>query len=498
VRRAVLLAATAACAACALVYELALVAFGAALVGSSVVQTSLVVSLFVFALGIGALLAKALLARPLRAFVAVEAGVAVCGGASVLACYLAFAYAGVNTPAVLLASLVVGALAGAELPLLMALLQRVRAQDAARAVADLTAADYVGALLGGLAFPFLLLPLLGEVRGALAAGLVNLACAAVLVVALAPRRRHLAGLGGLALAALVLGAVLVRAGDVVVTARQQLFEDPIVLQQRSAFQELVLTRGEGDDLRLFLDGDLQFSSRDEHRYHEALVHPAMAAGPHARVLVLGGGDGLAVREVLRHRGVREVVLVDLDPAVTRLARTELRAMNDGALEDPRVRVVHADAFSFVRDRARGFDVVVADLPDPDAIELAKLYSVELYGLLRARALRPGGRLVVQAGSPWFAPEQFWGIGASLREAGLRARPYHVDVPSFGDWGFHLAAAGAAPPLRAPRGLPLRFLSPEVLRAAAVFPPDSGPREAAPTTLDDPAVLEQARRAWLGY
>lgn len=523
-RRLLLLVAAGACAACALVYQLALVALGGVLIGASVVQTSLVIALFVFALGIGALAAKPLLHRPLGAFVVVEVAVAVAGGASVLVSYWAFAWLDLYTPAVVVVSLLVGGLVGAELPLLMALLQRTRRQEAARAMADLNAADYVGALAGGLAFPFVLLPAFGQIHGALAAAVLNLAAAALIALVVFGDElrggRRVAALGTLGAGALALGGLVALAAGFEADARQRLYDAPIALAERTPYQEIVITRSRSlrgpPDTRLFLNGDLQFSSRDEYRYHEALVHPALAAGaetgPMRRVLVLGGGDGLAVREILRRRGVEEVRLVDLDPAMTRLGRDDPRisALNRGALRDPRVRVTNADAFRWVRDGSAvpdgGFDAVIADFPDPDDEGLAKLYSVEFYGMLARRTLRPGGALVVQSGSPYFAAEQFWTIRATVAAAGLRPSVYHVDVPSFGDWGYVLARTpragerAAAPAVGLgpdpPRGL--RFLSPDVLRAATVFPPDRGPRSLPPSTLDRPRVLDAARRGWGGY
>ncbi|WP_349239891.1 polyamine aminopropyltransferase [Patulibacter sp. SYSU D01012] len=525
--RALLLLAAGACAACALVYELALVALGGVLVGASVTQTSLVVSLFVFALGLGALAAKPLLGRPLPAFVAVETGVAVVGGFCVLACYAAFAYAGVYTPAVVVVSLLCGGLVGAELPLLMELLQRIRRQAAARALADLTAADYVGSLVGGLAFPFLLLPLLGQLRGALAAGLLNLLCAALIVFVVfradLSRRTRLGAVAVLALGAVLVALGLAYAGRFEVSARQQLYDDPIVHSERTAYQEIDLTEGftlgGRPDVRLYLNGDLQLSSRDEYRYHEALVHPVLgaaeaarpagAAGGGLRVLVLGGGDGMAVREVLRHASVGAVRLVDLDPAMTRLAREDprLRRLNAGALDDRRVRVTNADAFNWVRDHEDApaddrYDVVVVDFPDPDDQGLARLYSAELYGMIRTRVLAPGGLAVVQSGSPYFAADAFWSVGATLRLAGWSGRPYHVDVPTFGDWGFWVAAPArdGAPPLTlGPRPSPgRRFLDAATLRAAGTFPADRGPRRVQPTTLDRPRILDYTRKGWADY
>jgi spermidine synthase len=503
--RATLLFATFVCAACGLVYELALVAQGSYLLGDSVTQTSVVLAVMVFAMGLGSLAAKPLQRHAALSFARVEALLALTGGLSVLGLHAAFAWWDLYWPALITISLAVGALIGAEIPLLMTLLQRIRRQDAGSATADLFAADYVGALIGGLAFPFLLLPVLGLTRGALAVGVVNVLAGAAVVFGLfgreLSRRDRLAG-GAATLAVLaVLGVAAAGSATFQRVARAQLYADPVVHAQTSRYQEIVLTRSAPfagpADTRLFLDGDLQFSSLDEYRYHEALVHPVMA-GEHQRVLVLGGGDGLALREVLRYPDLAEVVEVELDPAVLALARTRLAGLNGGSLDDPRVQVVVADAFRWLRESEAGrFDAVIVDMPDPDATATAKLYSTEFYALVR-RVLTPDGRMVVQAGSPYFAPRTFSCILATIRSAGLGAVPYHVDVPSMGDWGFVLTGLGTAPPLRADTPEPLRFLSDDVLQAAAVFPADRVPTASLPSTLDDPRVIRVANSEWRRY
>ncbi|MGI9016932.1 MAG: polyamine aminopropyltransferase [Euzebya sp.] len=506
-----LLLAALVCAACGIIYELALIALGSYLVGSSVTQTAVVVSVTLSAMGLGALVAKPLVRWPTRAFAAVETMLGVLGGLSVLVLYAAFAWLDAYVPFLILTAVGVGSLIGMEIPLLMRMVQQVRAQDASQAVADLSAADYLGALVGGLAFPFLLLPLLGLLQGTVAVGMLNVVggwCIAGLLFrkALSVRQRRLID-GFAVLAIAVLAVALVWSGRFETTARQALYDSPIVYSERSTYAEIVLTSepllgGGPQDLRLFLNGDLQFSSLDEYRYHEALVHPAMA-GRHRRVLILGGGDGLALREVLRYDDVAQITLVDLDRAVTQLAMTQpaLVRLNDGAFTDPRVRVVNADAFGWMRDTApaSGFDVVIVDLPDADSMETAKLYSVEFYGLI-GHALASGGRLVVQGGSPYFAPQAYWSTEASVRTAGYATTAYHVDVPSFGDWGFVLAARQSdAPELRVARHGPgLRFLSPDVLRAAQVFPPDRLPTSSRASTLLDPVILDYSRRGWVGY
>ncbi|KWW98268.1 spermidine synthase [Carbonactinospora thermoautotrophica] len=493
------------CAACGLVYELALVALGSYLIGDSVVQASIVLSVMVFAMGVGSLAAKGLQRRSAESFAAVEGLLALLGGLSVLALYASFAWLDVYQPALVVIAFVVGALIGAEIPLLMTLIQRIRRQDPGSAVADLFAADYVGALLGGLAFPFVLLPVFGQIRGALVTGAVNAIAGVAVVLWLfrgsLRRRVRWALSAGMALVLGVLAVAYALAGRFEVTARQALYEDPIVYAERSAYQDIVLTRSSlvrGGDLRLFLNGDLQFSSVDEYRYHEALVHPAMA-GPHRSVLILGGGDGLALREVLRYPAVERVVEVELDPAVLRLARTypDLVALNRRSLHDPRVRTVTADAFAWLRGNRERFDVVIVDMPDPDDVATAKLYSVEFYTMAR-RALNPGGRMVVQAGSPYFAPKPYWCVDASVRAAGLRTVQYAVDVPTFGNWGFVLAAT-QPPELRLPDDVPpLRYLDEAVLRAAAVFPKDRPRLALPPSTLIHPRILDYERESWRGY
>ncbi|MFJ8194183.1 polyamine aminopropyltransferase [Streptomyces sp. NPDC096094] len=506
--RFLLLLAVFLCAACGLVYELALTALGSYLIGNSVLQTSVVISVMVFAMGVGSLAAKPLRSRAVVAFAVVEGALALIGGLSVLGLYAAFAWLQLYMPAMIVVSLVVGTLIGAEIPLLMTLLQRIRRQEASSAVADMFAVDYIGALVGGLCFPLFLLPTFGQLKGALVVGVVN-AVAGVIVVVFIFRRelRRMVRVGlltGVAAVLAVLGATYVLADDLEVNARQHMYADPIVHSETTPYQDIVITRATaftGDpDIRLFLNGDLQFSSVDEYRYHESLVHPALS-GRRSDVLIMGGGDGLALREVLRYEDVRHVTLVELDPAMTRLARTyaPLRSLNRGALDDPRVDVVNADAFNWLREARQKYDAVIIDFPDPDSASLAKLYSVEFYHLL-GHVLAPDGRLMVQSGSPFFAPKTYWSIAKTIETAGYATTQFQADVPSFGNWGFVLAAHGTeSPPLRLATVVPkLRYLDDAVLRAAAVFPVDRRRTDVRPSTLMDPAVLEYVLDEWRNY
>ncbi|MEE1788179.1 polyamine aminopropyltransferase [Streptomyces sp. SP17BM10] len=417
------------CAACGLVYELELVALGDYLLGDTVTQTSVVLSVMVFAMGLGSLLAKRLTRRPATAFALVECALALTGGLSVLALYSCWAWIGRYQGAMVGLTCLIGILIGAEIPLLMTLIQRIRREDAGRAAADLFAADYVGALIGGLAFPFLILPGLGPGTGALVTGAVNAVSGAAVVLWLfreepAPRIRLLLWAACGLVLALLAGAA---AGSDAIenAARHALYGPGVRYATHSRQQEIVLTGSAGGPLRLYLDGRLAVCGPDEYRDHEALVHPAMAAGPDARVLLLGGGDGLALREVLRHGGVRTVQVVEPDATLTGLARTDpgLAALSGRSLDDPRVRTTDADPLEWLRRSPddRPYDVVLADLPAPDDGGPVKFHSQEFYGLA-TRLLAPGGRIAVRAGAGAHGP---WQTESGLRAAGLRTLPYAV-------------------------------------------------------------------------
>ncbi|MEE2851390.1 MAG: polyamine aminopropyltransferase [Actinomycetota bacterium] len=503
--RALLLAAVAACAACGIVYELALLTLSASLDGGGIVATSLIVAGYIAALGVGALLVKPLLAHAAITFIAVEALLGIIGGLSAAALYVVFAFVDGSTWVLALSTALIGGLVGAEVPLLMTLLQGGRtagAADAGRTLANLNAADYLGALLGGLVWPFLLLPQLGMIRGAAATGMINLAAAAVVAIFLLRQvvstRKLALAMCALAAAAGLLATLLLRSADIETTSRQRLYADPIIAYRHTAYQEIVVTR-RGNDTRLYLNGGLQFSTRDEYRYTESLVYPALGGvsqGAHS-VLVLGGGDGLAARELLRQPGVSKIVQVELDPAVIDVARTTLRGANGGSLDNPRVSVLIEDAMNWLRGpHVDRFDAVIVDLPDPDTPVLGRLYSTEFYALA-ARALAPGGLMVVQAGSPFSTPTAYWRTVSTIRAAGYAVTPYHVHVPTFGDWGFALAQrADAAPVPKVPTNAPpLRYLNQQVLDAAGVFSGDIGPRPVEPSTLDNPRIVEDMRHGY---
>jgi spermidine synthase len=484
-------------ASCGLAYELVAAALASYLLGDSITQFSTVIGAYLFAMGIGSWLSRYVEGNLVRRFVQIELAVGVFGGFTAVALFLAFAaQMGPFRGLLYLAVLVVGVLVGLEIPLVMRILKReVTFRDL---VSQVLAVDYLGALAVSLLFPLLLAPYLGLMRTGLLFGLLNVGVA---VYALFLFRAQLTHSGVLRLFAgacfLLLAGGLAVAGKVSDMAESWLYADEVIHMESSPYQRIVITRWR-DDVRLFLNQNLQFSSKDEYRYHEALVHPGLAALPEARrVLVLGGGDGFAVREILRYPRIQSLVLVDLDPAMTRLFSTAplLTRLNDHALKDARVTIVNDDAARWLEEHADVFDFVVADFPDPANFALGKLYSTSFYRLL-ARHLAPDGRIAVQSTSPYYARRSFWTIVATLEAVGLKTAPYHALVPSFGEWGYVLAGREApVMPAAYPEGL--RFLTVAGTQDLFHFPADMARLPAKPNRLNEQGLVRLFEQEWQG-
>jgi len=490
-------------AACGLVYELAAGALASYLLGDSVLQFSTVIGSYLFAMGIGSWLSR-FFERQLDAhFLRIELLVGLVGGLMPSALFVAHSVlpGDATTPfRVLLYALVllVGVLVGLEIPLVMRILKRhFRDRYALKnLVSQVLTFDYLGALVVALAFPLLLVPHLGLARTGVFFGLLN---AAVAVWALWIFRGELRRFGAHAAAsAFVVGslaAAFAGADRLTTWAEDRFYGANVVLKTSSDYQRIVVT-ADATGVRLYLNGNLQFHSKDEYRYHEALVHPAMAAmGAPKNVLVLGGGDGMAVREVLRHAGVERVTLVELDPQMTRLFADDarLRALNADALRSPKLTIVNDDAFRWLERHDESFDVIVVDFPDPTNFSLGKLYTTSFYQLLDRR-LSAAGYAVVQTTSPLVARKSYWTVVATIEAAGLAATPYHAHVPSFGEWGFVIAGRR---PWRMPAALPpgLRFLDVAGLPLMFHFPPDMARVAAEPNRLSNQVLVQTFEQEW---
>ena len=483
-------------ASCGLVYELVAGTLASYLLGDSVTQFSTIIGAYLFAMGIGSWLSRYLRGALIEHFVRVEIVVGAVGGASAAILFLTFAE--VTQFRVALYGLVslIGVLVGLEIPLLLRILQDQF--EIGDLVARVFAADYLGALVASILFPLLLVPRLGLIRTCFLFGILNVAVAWLLL--LRPEGVPKLGLlrwgAGTVMVLLAIGFVY--ADPIMEIAEQSQYPGQAVFSKSTPYQRIVVTR-QADDTRLFLNGNLQFSSRDEYRYHEALVHPALAAVPEPRrVLVLGGGDGLALREILKYPSVESITLVDLDPEVTALfARSRfLSALNGGAFSSPKVHVVNADAFVWLQGDRGTFDAVVVDFPDPSNYSIGKLFSTTFYRRLNA-VLAPDGWAVIQSTSPFVARRSFWCVDQTLQVAGFVTAAYHALVPSFGEWGFVLAGhTPYRPPIQLPEGL--RYLTPQVLQQMLSFPPDMQRVPTDVNRLDNQVLVRYFESEWGQY
>lgn len=484
-------------ATCGLVYELLAGTLGSYLLGDSVTQFSLVIGLYLSAMGVGAWLSRRLEKHLAARFLEIELGVAIVGGLSAPILFIAFGTTNQFQIVLLGFVFAIGTLVGLEIPLIMRLLEgQLSFKDI---VSRVLTFDYVGALAAAVMFPLVFVPQLGIVRTSLLMGVLNAAIAMWGSFLLA-RQLGKKALGVRIRAAVVIIGMIVAlafADRFTTYAEEQMYADPVVYTKQSPYQRLLVTKGRAG-FNLFLNGNLQFASADEYRYHEALVHPAMVAAdmPPKRVLILGGGDGLALREVLAHPSVEHVTLVDLDPAMTQLSKAfpPLAQLNKNAFEDKRVRVINDDAMVFVDENKEIWDVIIIDFPDPNTYALAKLYTKLFYSRANAR-LAPGGAIGLQATSPLFARRAYWCIIETMRAGGLFVLPYQVTVPSFGVWGFALAKKAAFEPPQKVPNVALRYLNDASLAALFVMSADMEPLPVEINHLDNQVLVRYYEREW---
>lgn len=499
--KAVLVASVFIVGLCSIIYELLISTTASYFLGNSIKQFSITIGVYMAAMGVGAYVSRIFTKDLLLNFIAVEIVLGLIGGLSVPFLYFVFSevdYAGFNWIVIGLIG-VIGLLTGLEIPLLTRVMEELFPKD--ENLSNVLSLDYLGALGATLIFPFFLLPWVGVFRSSLVFGLVNVAVGIMNLILLAKRmptaqRRHygIAALGVVALFA----AALAYSGPLLGHWHDGLYRDRVIFSKTTPYQTLVLTKGK-EDLRLYIDRVIQFSSVDEYRYHESLVHLPLSLSPYKkRVLILGGGEALAAREALNHEGVEEVTVVDIDPEMFELARTNphLRKLNNACMDDPRLRPVAMDAMVFLNQGADLYDVIIADLPDPTNDNLTRLYSQEFFKLAKKR-LSNNGVFVTQATSPFHTKEAFWCIRSTVAAAGFNnTYPYHAYVPSFGEWGFVIASDQAldyqSPDLDFSG---TRFLDANTVPQFFVFEKDILMDSLPYSTLDSPVLLDYYLEDW---
>ncbi len=407
--------------------------------GDSIFQWIMIVSLMLFSMGLGSRISKHFDSNLLKSFLLVEFALSVLVSFAPLLVYTASAYTQSLGILIYTLAIGVGLLIGMEIPLVIRInddYEQLRFN-----ISNILENDYYGSLLGGVFFAFIGLPFFGLIYTPFILGFVNFSVSILVLLflwkLLQSRERYGLTIAGCTIFTLLIVGIFIT-NPIIKYGEQQKYADKVIFAKQSQYQRIVITQWQ-NDYWLYLNGNEQLCSRDELMYHEPLIHPAMSLYPNpTNVLVLGGGDGCAVREILKYQSVKSVTLVDLDPEMTKLGQENpiLIDMNKNALNNGKVRVINADGYKYLESNNDYFDVIIVDLPDPKSVELGRLYSYEFYKLC-SRHLRPNGVLVTQSGSPYFATRAFLCINKTMQQAGFSTVPLHNQVLTLGEWGWVL-------------------------------------------------------------
>ncbi len=425
---------------CSMCYELIISAVSSYLLGNSTMQYSTTIGFYMCALGLGSYLSRFFGKKLFNSFVNIEIGIGIIGGVSSLILFMANIYIEAYSVVMYLITVMIGTLAGAEIPILTRIIEEDE-QNLKMTLSSIFSFDYVGGLIGSIAFPILLLPKLGYFATSFLCGLLNIIAALMIIIKFHDRLENsklYRNIAFIIAGFMVLGMIF--ADNISDSIEGGLYRDRIVLIEQTKYQKIVMTRHK-DDTRLYIDGNCQFSTSDEYRYHEALVHiPMSKVSRKEKVLILGGGDGLAAREVLKYDTVKDIDLVDLDGEMIRICSTDknITRINQNSLVNKKLHAHIEDAYEFLENNKNLYDLIIVDLPDPNSESLNKLYSNVFYRLCK-NALSKGGVMVVQSTSPYYAKDAFWCINKTIAGEGLNVKAYHLEVPAFGDWGFNLAS-----------------------------------------------------------
>ncbi len=411
-------------------------------IGNSVFQWTMIVSLMLFFMGIGSRLSKYIKTELVTKFLFLEIALSITVSFSSILVYTSAAVSDFYPILIYGLCVFIGLLIGLEIPLVIRINKEY--EDFNTNISSVLENDYYGSLLGGVFFAFIGLPILGLTYTPFVLGFVNLGVALLVARLMYPKLTNpekwkvkLSVLFSL----IALGVGLANTQAIIQWGEQKKYQDKVVYSEQSAYQKIVLTEWKNDHW-LYLNGNLQFCSMDEVMYHEPLVHPIMKLANHPKnILILGGGDGCAVREILKYSSVQSIDLVDLDPAMTDLGKNNpiLRTINQKSMDSKKLTIYNNDAYVFLeKDKTHFYDVIIIDLPDPRSVELSRLYSQEFYSICK-RKLRPNGFIITQAGSPYFATKAFNCINKTMDSAGFNTVKIHNQVLSMGEWGWILGA-----------------------------------------------------------
>ncbi|MGB0892961.1 MAG: polyamine aminopropyltransferase [Parashewanella sp.] len=514
-----LLGIMAALAACGLIYEYLLSHYAGRILGALEAAIYTMIGLMIVSMGFGAFAARKI-RHAFTGFACLELLVALCGASAILITAAIIGFSA-EFPQILAQTFnlpqdhlpdggsvqvfqsavkylpyvwgtLLGLMIGMEIPLIARVRQDLSDEHLLHNAGTIYGADYIGAGIGAAIWVGIMLAMDIELAASITAS-VNLIAGFLFLFRFKQRIRHFGLLlSGHIIAALVLLALAYFGPDWQQGFNNLLYKDKVVYTKATRFQQLTFTerlRGQGlaPVFNLYINGRLQFSSEDEHIYHSFLVHPTLAASArHDKVLIIGGGDGLGLKQVLKWQP-QQVTLMDLDSELIKLfsrADTDmpkylnqtLRKLNSDALNDPRVNIILNDAFNgvetLIKQQAK-FDAIIVDLPDPSHPDLNKLYSDVFYLKLK-QLLSADGAMTVQSTSPYHAQHAFISVGKTIALAGFNVQQYHHNVPSFGEWGFSIATVtgkAARQRLAELKQFPIdeQWLTPALARAAFEFP-----------------------------
>ncbi len=480
---------------CGIIYELVLGSLASYLLGNPVQQYSITIGVFLSSMGLGSYLSRFITKNLVESFVRIEIALGLIGGISVVLLNYLFSFSVSFYMLHIFFLTAIGTLVGLEIPLITRILKTYGALK--DIISNVLTLDYIGGLGGSLLFPLILFPYMGRYLTSITIGMINIAVAIFVVIKLVDYSRKKTDLTWAMASLVILLFLAINSDWVTAILNKKMFYDDIVFSKRSKYQEIVLTRN-GNDFRLYLDGSLQFSTSDEYRYHEMLVYPpVMISGEKdLSVLVLGGGDGLAVRELLKFKNVIHVTLIELDGYMVDLAKNNstMKFINNNSLMNERVYVVTGDAYDYLIKNSLKYDIIIADFPDPHDEIVSKLYTDSFFHIVK-KSLKESGVFVTQSTSPLFAREAFWCINKTLGVVFKEVIPYHVFIPTFGDWGFNIAMDQKFVLEDMVGAENSKFFTKETFRASMYFPPDSSRVDTKINRFNKPLLYLYYLKGW---
>lgn len=407
--------------------------------GDSIFQWAMIVSTMLFTMGVGSRISKLFKKNLTERFLILEFSLSLMVAFAPLIVYTVSAYTTSIGVIIYFFCMAIGTLIGMEIPLVMRINDQY--EELRVNISNVLEKDYYGSLAGGVFFAFIGLPIMGLTYTPFLLGSVNFLVAIAVFIYLKsiinPSYKKPLIISTVVISASIIAGVIM-ANPIIQYGEQVKYKDKVVYSQQSQYQKIVITQWQ-NEYWLYLNNNQQLCTMDEAMYHEPLIHPAFTLHPHPQnVLILGGGDGCAAREILKYKSVENITLVDLDPAVTNLAMHNpiLTNLNKNSLNNPKVNVINTDGYHYLNTHSDFYDIIIVDLPDPRTVELGRLYSSEFYKVCY-RHLRPEGIIVTQAGSPYFATKAFKCIVKTMKDADFQTIPLHNQVITMGEWGWSL-------------------------------------------------------------